>query len=83
MRCWAAVAVLTASVGLASAQVGEIFENLAAGQVGIERGLAGHVADEALDLQRLLSAAGDGPFHRPPGRHCELRGRETIRRSKH
>src|SRR5712691_5275293 len=45
-------------VGLvdAPAQIREVLEDLAAGQAGIERGLARQVADEALDLQRLLPA---------------------------
>src|ERR1700730_13072664 len=40
----------------APAQVREVLEDLPAREIGIERGLTGHVADEALDLQRLLPA---------------------------
>src|ERR1700730_9919314 len=40
----------------APAQVGEVLEDLPAGEIGIERGLARHVDDEALDLQRLRPA---------------------------
>src|SRR3984893_14349948 len=38
------------------AQVPKVLEDLPARQIGVERGLTGHVADEALDLQRLLPA---------------------------
>src|SRR5256886_11142318 len=40
----------------ATAQVGEVLEDLAARQIRIEGRLAGHVADETLDFQRLLPA---------------------------
>src|SRR5690242_17819401 len=45
-------------VGLvnAAAQVPEVFEDLAAGQVRVQRQLAGQVADEPLDLDGLLPA---------------------------
>src|SRR5207237_5592356 len=41
-------------------EVGEVLEDLPARQIGIESRLAGHVADEALDLQRLLPAIDSG-----------------------
>src|SRR5204863_3461180 len=42
-------------------QVGEVLEDLAPGQVGVEGRLAGDVADQPLDLDRLVPAveAGD------------------------
>ncbi len=39
-----------------AAQVREVLEDLPAGEIAIERGLAGNIADETLDLQRLLPA---------------------------
>src|SRR2546430_14870939 len=43
-------------------QMGEVLEGLPTRQIGIESGLTGHVADEALDLQRLLPAIEPGDF---------------------
>src|SRR6266516_2746426 len=40
----------------ATPQVCEILEDLSARQIGIEGRLTGHIADETLDLQRLLPA---------------------------
>src|SRR4051812_10308184 len=45
----------------AATQVGEVLEDLSAGEVGVEGRLAGDVADQPLDLDRLVPAveAGD------------------------
>src|SRR6266702_2933765 len=44
----------------ATAQVPEVFQNLPAGQAGVERKLAGQIADQPLDLHRLLPAVQPG-----------------------
>src|SRR6266702_1868129 len=44
----------------ASAQVPEVFQNLPAGQAGVERKLAWQIADQPLDLHRLLPAVQPG-----------------------
>ncbi len=44
----------------APAQVPEVFENLPAGQAGVKRKLARQIADQPLDLHRLLPAVQPG-----------------------
>src|SRR6266550_7867214 len=48
----------------ATPQVCEILEDLSARQIGIEGRLTGHIADETLDLQRLLPAIEPGDLRR-------------------
>src|SRR6266571_1869796 len=48
----------------ATPQVCEILEDLSARQIGIEGRLTGHIADETLDLQRLLPAIEPGDSRR-------------------
>ncbi len=49
----------------ASAQMPEVFQNLPAGQAGVERGFAGQIADQPLDLHRVLPAVQPGDTRRP------------------
>src|SRR5207248_4660112 len=73
-----------------STQMGEVLEDLPARQIGIESRLTGHVADEALGLQRLLPAIESGDSRRagvgvqeshqqPDGRRlaCAIGAQET------
>src|SRR5438270_605703 len=71
-------------------KMGEVLEDLPARQIGIESRLTGHVADEALDLERLLPAIESGDSRRagvgvqeghqqPDGRRlaCAIGAQET------
>src|SRR6266851_4300161 len=49
----------------AAPQVGEVLEDLTSGQVAVEGRLAGHIADEALDLERLLPGVESRDPRRP------------------
>ena len=48
----------------AAAQMAEVFENLPAGQVGVERQLARQIADQPLDRNRLLPDIQPGDARR-------------------
>ena len=48
--------VLQIGVIDAATQVREVLEDLPARQIGVERGLARHIADQMLDVHRLLPA---------------------------
>ena len=55
----------------AAAQVGEVVERLAAGELVVERELAGQVAEAAMDGDRVLGRV-DPEDRRPPARRADV-----------
>src|SRR5256885_16245130 len=67
----------------AAAEVGEIFEQLPTGEVGVERRLARHIADQPLDVERPIPAVETGDPSRarigPQERHEDANGGRLAR----